>query len=1075
MGRVAQDRKEDSVLPCNYFHMITGTGAGGLLAILLGVLDLSIERALEEFIGIYNRVVDASLTPSARSEMLEAWMTDLLERSNLPKNQPLMGTGTCPTFVCATAIRDLSVCHRLRNYKIRTASVDVSVIEAIRATWASPGLFTSIYIGPPRYGHEFVGGDCAFSNPSKEAIREAYEYFGPIRRVDSIISLGYTMPSCRRPANSLAGRVTFYDTDLISTGLKAQVGTTGVYRRYAIEASPDPLYSLRADSVDLVVAQTKTYIQLVNSELSECLKPSPTKVATKDLYRPKAAGGFKRPMEGLPLLSPYFVARTDITKAIDATLNRLDDTAMRILVLTGIAGSGKSQCISKYMRDNESRFSFVFCIDASSATSIESALVAKTKAYDVRRPVKTISDALSVIAEPDWMGGRWVIIYDGADDSSLDILNLLPKCQKGTIIITSRNPKLQALSPSGSINLDVMSPDDATALLLKTALPAVYTHSISDMSHARAIVEELGCLAVAVSQAGQHIQIQGGIDNYLDHLRKERSTTLRLPARARRVEGHPGIYAVLDATIPALSRRAVNMLNTLCFFKPTGIPLEALLRASRCQFANQAAELIPRSSDYTESVDRLCNIFIPATPDGAGIWPLLDELQRYNLVEQTHLGTSVSLQFHNFVFAWVKDRLSAEDTVMYQSLAVRVLASCLTDEDEDLYNQLFLHVQYLSQILDGIHVNDRVGFYKVIRHCGEAGELRRICDSIYKDVLQVHGSQRAQASDAALYLADAYRRNGHPEMAANMENGVVKARTGALGSDHRETIDAIAWQARGMYQQRQLNEAEALQREILLFQQTDSSGDTLSIARAAEDLAETLAAKTPRSPEALKLMDSAIDSWKAKHRASYWRVEKLTLRLEQLGYPRPPMYCRAPPRPPFYERECFSLLGQSMEYVFAAKSLGIARWEDLVHEQQERQKADPSHIQKLASLALSSYQRADQEALAVALKILALDLRARFIGEIEAETLKILEDLSVIPTPDINYRDEVKEWEARHKRPVTVEFAEAGPEDARHYLGIYTLERITECVGEWKPQKSLAQESAAKEVFKILQLWTLSV
>ncbi|KIM21037.1 hypothetical protein M408DRAFT_298976 [Serendipita vermifera MAFF 305830] len=97
MGRVAQDRKEDSVLPCNYFHMITGTGAGGLLAILLGVLDLSIERALEEFIGIYNRVVDASLTPSARSEMLEAWMTDLLERSNLPKNQPLMGTGTCPT------------------------------------------------------------------------------------------------------------------------------------------------------------------------------------------------------------------------------------------------------------------------------------------------------------------------------------------------------------------------------------------------------------------------------------------------------------------------------------------------------------------------------------------------------------------------------------------------------------------------------------------------------------------------------------------------------------------------------------------------------------------------------------------------------------------------------------------------------------------------------------------------------------------------------------------------------------------------------------------------------------------
>lgn len=29
MSRVAWDRKEDTILPCNYFHLIVGVGAGG--------------------------------------------------------------------------------------------------------------------------------------------------------------------------------------------------------------------------------------------------------------------------------------------------------------------------------------------------------------------------------------------------------------------------------------------------------------------------------------------------------------------------------------------------------------------------------------------------------------------------------------------------------------------------------------------------------------------------------------------------------------------------------------------------------------------------------------------------------------------------------------------------------------------------------------------------------------------------------------------------------------------------------------------------------------------------------------
>ena len=158
----------------------------------------------------------------------------------------------------------------------------------MRATWASPGIFASIS-GSSRFSEEFVGGDCVFSNPTKEAIQEAYEYFGATRRVGSVISLGFSVPkaaSFNRQSHNLPDeKVVFFDTARVAMELKTQLEDVGVYHRYALRATQDPLYSLRTDSVASIIGETRDYITMIDSELNKCITEPPghVNIATEDL------------------------------------------------------------------------------------------------------------------------------------------------------------------------------------------------------------------------------------------------------------------------------------------------------------------------------------------------------------------------------------------------------------------------------------------------------------------------------------------------------------------------------------------------------------------------------------------------------------------------------------------------------------------------------------------------------------------------------------------------------------------------------------------------------------------------
>lgn len=64
---------------------------------------------------------------------------------------------------------------------------------------------------------------------------------------------------------------------------------------------------------------------------------------------------------------------------------------------------------------------------------------------------------------------QWLLILDNADDITFDLSNYFPPGDRGTIIITSRNPECRMHVTVGFEELDKMDLEDAITLLLKAS------------------------------------------------------------------------------------------------------------------------------------------------------------------------------------------------------------------------------------------------------------------------------------------------------------------------------------------------------------------------------------------------------------------------------------------------------------------------------------------------------------------------------------------------------------------------------------------------------------------------------
>ncbi|KAG8913354.1 hypothetical protein FRC02_005522 [Tulasnella sp. 418] len=197
--------KEDA-LPCEYFDLIGGTSTGGLIAIMLGRLRMSVRDCINVFQELGEHVFSSNFLQVGANLMSgHRFPADKLENavkqtvwafSECHSKETIMKDyrdDACKTFV--VAIPGLNVdapVKRFRTYDNPSAfqSADTCMIwEAARATACAPSFFPEIQI-PAVDGIVYSDGALGYNNPVQQVLSEARSLWGNDCDISCLLSIG---------------------------------------------------------------------------------------------------------------------------------------------------------------------------------------------------------------------------------------------------------------------------------------------------------------------------------------------------------------------------------------------------------------------------------------------------------------------------------------------------------------------------------------------------------------------------------------------------------------------------------------------------------------------------------------------------------------------------------------------------------------------------------------------------------------------------------------------------------------------------------------------------------------------
>ena len=464
---------------------------------------------------------------------------------------------------------------------------------------------------------------------------------------------------------------------------------------------------------------------------------------------------------------------------------------------------------------------------------------------------------------------------DNADDSKVDLRNYIPFCDHGCVLITSRNAALSDLYPEGHIAMDVMSREEAVDALLSAALgvsteadgPVVGAKSLpsrteQDTQFAIEIVDELGCLPLAVIQAACYIKKNKCLHEYSTLLKTSRSKILRWPASVQRdkLKYAHSTYTAFDTTLSALSSRALKFLGVISFVHFSDFPKALIALAASLSFDYQPYYLRDRPQEYQASINLLQEIFCPSGQwDPMELDMLLEELQTYSLVTLVPVSTVVTLRFHPLLHGWSKDRLSFAERDLFEAAAIRLLVCGTHPDDNYLWSYLSAHIELFSLSSNEVHVNDKAALSDILNTNGQKPKAFETWQEIYAIVESLYGETDLRTTRAALQLADAYAEQGDWDQMEKMEREVLKIRKETLGDFNLETITVMSYLARTCrWKGERYQEAEELEREVLRVRRELLGPKHRKIVDALSDLSDTLLMQN-RYSESLDLLAEALD------------------------------------------------------------------------------------------------------------------------------------------------------------------------------------------------------------------------
>jgi tetratricopeptide (TPR) repeat protein len=358
-----------------------------------------------------------------------------------------------------------------------------------------------------------------------------------------------------------------------------------------------------------------------------------------------------------PSLGELFQGREEDLAEIEAELSpRAGERAsVRVLVLYGLGGVGKTQLAVEHAWQVGERHRAVFFVRGESAEGLQAELAALAGPDLLDLPVRrerVEGEVASAVLR--WLRENpgWLLIVDNVDtdESALAVTERLPRLQGGQVIVTSRI----AVWPAGVKTREVLpiSAESAARFLLdRTA----QTRQVSgdEAGAAEELAKKLGGLPLALEQAAAYIGYHRmTLRHYLAEW--EQSGTV-LDWYDRRAMRYPRSLAVTwQTTIERLSPGAKALLRLAAHLAADPIPVEML--ASGADLLEAAVALSGKEEGSAPAA--------AVTPAAA-----LAELAAYSLLERGDTGVSV----HRLVQEVTRARIPKEAQPEWAELAVRMV------------------------------------------------------------------------------------------------------------------------------------------------------------------------------------------------------------------------------------------------------------------------------------------------------------------------------------------------------------------------------------------------------------------
>ncbi|KII90274.1 hypothetical protein PLICRDRAFT_107777, partial [Plicaturopsis crispa FD-325 SS-3] len=304
MWRIKTERKLETVpRPCEYFDMIAGTSTGGLIALMVGRLRLSVDEAIAHYTPLAENVF-SDIKPFStvrnggkfKATKLEEAIQNIVKKHATGANagelallDPDPGYPECKTFVCAMPAANMNArkAVHFRTYAVpHEAPSTCAIWEAGRATSAAPTFFKPISVATPTL-ETFIDGGLGCNNPTQELLDEAKLVF-PGRRIACVVSIGtghaktIAIPppghfSLQQllPADAIKAMIAIAtDCETVAEEMAKRFGDTpGVYWRFNVEQGMQKITLAEWEKMSEVATHTNQYIRTekVSRQLTEAV------------------------------------------------------------------------------------------------------------------------------------------------------------------------------------------------------------------------------------------------------------------------------------------------------------------------------------------------------------------------------------------------------------------------------------------------------------------------------------------------------------------------------------------------------------------------------------------------------------------------------------------------------------------------------------------------------------------------------------------------------------------------------------------------------------------------------------